>query len=122
MSCRPPEQLSLLDWTPRPARRWLSLDERMARRARYCESHETHACPLCETSPAPTRKRKKAEVGVDLRQLLREDPYEARRLARLAESLLRRGAEPAAVHVETCIRMNTLHQMRSRLREEGLIP
>lgn len=64
----------------------------------------------------PPRKRRRAEEGVPLRGPGSEDAREARRLAAFARALLRRGAEPAAVHAETGIRMNTLHMMRSRLR------
>lgn len=130
MACRqpPPQQLALPLWgPPRPAaptpppdaRRWLSLDERMARRATWCDNHEVHACPLCEeVAPPKRRKRKSSEDGVDLRALNRDNPREARRLRLLAEGLLKRGAEAAEVHAETGIRMNTLHQMRTRIREE----
>lgn len=133
MSCRyQPEQLDLPLPTPRPPPRplsaWevavaegrrLTLDERMERRAAWCDEHEVHYCGLCtDSSAVPIRQRRAAELGeVDLRQLWEDDPAHAAELTRRARVLLARGVEPIEVGRETGIRRNTLHQWQTRMRE-----
>ncbi|QSQ17212.1 hypothetical protein [Myxococcus landrumensis] len=60
------------------------------------------------------------DPGLDMRQLIRDDPLEAERLTRYAQSLIRRGADLHAVHAETYIRLGTLYQWHSRIRREAL--
>ncbi|AAK94366.1 hypothetical protein Mx8p31 [Myxococcus phage Mx8] len=133
MACRrEPEQLDLPLGRPKPQPRakasWelaleegrrLTLDERMERRAAWCDEHETHYCPLCADGPAePVRQRRAAEVGeVDLRQLWEDDPEAAAELTRRARVMLARGVEPIEVGRETGIRRNTLHQWQTRMQE-----
>ncbi|UAW08032.1 hypothetical protein [Myxococcus phage Mx4 ts27htf-1hrm-1] len=72
---------------------------------------------LCFAPPA--RRRRRSEDGVRLRGPGGVDYREAHRLAEYARGLLRRGAEPVQVAQETGIRLNTLHQMLTRLRRCG---
>lgn len=65
---------------------------------------------------SPPRRRRGAEEGVCLRGAGGLDWREARRLADRARELLRKGIAPTVVHEETGIRLNTLHQMLTRLR------
>ncbi|WP_181790783.1 hypothetical protein [Myxococcus llanfairpwllgwyngyllgogerychwyrndrobwllllantysiliogogogochensis] len=60
------------------------------------------------------------DPGVDLRQLARDDPDEAARIRRLAQALLRRGADAHAVHAETYVRLSTLYQWASRQRRQAV--
>ncbi|GEL75384.1 hypothetical protein MVI01_71680 [Myxococcus virescens] len=69
-----------------------------------------------------TRQRKPAEIGIPLRGPGMIDKRDALRLAEYARGLLRRGAEPMLVAVETGIRLNTLHMMLSRMRVAGRQP